>query len=366
MGRSGWLGSRRHIRTPEPTAPTVDGLTLGTVNGARAQAILFLKSQLAAPHAASQGRAIRRRYQRMPPLDWTWRSPPNWPLAPPGWRPPEGWRPPSEWPPPPEGWSFWKAPAIPEWEVEQPAIPVVLADGPHRQHLVWETRFVMIAFLLPVVSAAIVLFVQHVSGVGNITRFPVIIAGHPLSNLVVGIFSYLSVAAVVPLTLLLLTRTGQPPRRLGLGWPSLTQDIWPGLGLAAASFGAEIPVAIVLAPVFAHGSTLVNRVGIGHVPSYYVIWGISMAAITAIAEEVLVNGYLITRLGQLGWTPKCALVLSLVLRTSYHVYYGLGFLLTIPFGYFVTRSFQKHHRLNRSIAAHFIFDAVLSTIAILS
>jgi hypothetical protein len=118
--------------------------------------------------------------------------------------------------------------------------------------------------------------------------------------------------------------------------------------------------------VLARNSTLVNRVSIGHVPAYYVIWGIAMSAITAIAEEVLVNGYLITRLGQLGWTPKSALILSLCLRTSYHVYYGLGFLLTVPFGYFVTRSFQKHRRLNRSIAAHFLYDAVLSTIAILA
>ncbi len=77
------------------------------------------------------------------------------------------------------------------------------------------------------------------------------------------------------------------------------------------------------------------------------------------------NGYLITRLEQFGWTPERALFLSLTLRTSYHVYYGLGFFLTIPFGYFVTRSFQKHHRLNRSIAAHFIYDAILLTVAVL-
>lgn len=250
--------------------------------------------------------------------------------------------------------------------MELPSAPVVLADGPARTNLVWETRFVMVAFLLPAVSSAVILFVQHVSGVGNITRFPVIVASHPVTNLVVGILDYLSVASVVPLALLLLIRTGQTPTVLGLGLPRWGLDIWPGLGLAATSFGAEIPVALVLAPVLARNSTLVNRVSIGHVPAYYVIWGIAMSAITAIAEEVLVNGYLITRLGQLGWTPKSALILSLCLRTSYHVYYGLGFLLTVPFGYFVTRSFQKHRRLNRSIAAHFLYDAVLSTIAILA
>jgi membrane protease YdiL (CAAX protease family) len=145
----------------------------------------------------------------------------------------------------------------------------------------------------------------------------------------------------------------------------LRLDLLPGIGLAASSFVAEIPVAIVLTPVIAHDSTLINKVSFGQVPHYYVIWGIAMSAITAVAEEVLVNGYLITRLGQFGWTPLSALILSLVLRTSYHVYYGLGFLLTVPFGYFVTRSFQKHRRLNTPIAAHFLFDAVLSTIAIL-
>ncbi len=139
------------------------------------------------------------------------------------------------------------------------------------------------------------------------TRFPVIIAGHPVSNPIFGIFSYLSVAAVVPIGLLLLTRTGQPPETLGLGAPSLKLDIWPGLGLAAASFAAEIPVAVALSPVLAHDSALVNRISIGHVPGYYVIWGI---AISAIAEEVLVNGYLLTRLGQLGWTPRSALILT--------------------------------------------------------
>jgi membrane protease YdiL (CAAX protease family) len=249
---------------------------------------------------------------------------------------------------------------------EQPAAPVVVADGPARRSLVWETRFVMVAFLLPSVSSAVILFVQHVSGAGNITRFPVIVAGHPVTNLVVGVLDYLSVAAVVPLALFLLFRTGQTPSVLGLGRPRWALDIWPGLGLAAASFGAEIPLTLVLAPLLAHQADLVNNVAIGHVPAYYVIWGIAMSAITAIAEETLMSGYLITRLGQLGWTPKSALILSLSLRTSYHVYYGVGFLLTVPFGYLVTRSFQKHRRLNRSIAAHFLFDAVLSTIAILA
>ena len=111
---------------------------------------------------------------------------------------------------------------------------------------------------------------------------------------------------------------------------------------------------------------LINQVPVGHVPKYYIIYGIAVAAVTSVTEETLVSGYLLTRLDQLGWNPRWALVLSLTLRTSYHVYYGLGFLLTIPVGYFLTRSFQKHRRLTRPILAHFLYDAVLITISLLA
>jgi membrane protease YdiL (CAAX protease family) len=109
----------------------------------------------------------------------------------------------------------------------------------------------------------------------------------------------------------------------------------------------------------------VSSTPIGHVPAYYVVWGLAISATTAIAEETLMSGYLLTRLSQLGWSPRRALIVSLVLRTSYHVYYGIGFILTVPFGYFVTRSFQKNRRLTRPIVAHFLFDAIIFTIAVL-
>ena len=297
--------------------------------------------------------------------EWLWRSPPNWPPPPVGWRPQPGWRPPPEWPAPPPGWSYWEATGTPDWEVEPLATPLVLADGPARRSLVWETRFVMVAFLLPAVTAAVILFAQHEAGVASITRFPELVRDSPVVNLVLGILDYLPVAAMVPLALFLLARTGQPPSVMGLGCPEPQRGPPPGLGIAAAAFGSEFVILIPLAPLLAHHSSLINTVTTGHVPAYYVLWGLAVSATTAVTEEVLVNGYLITRLGQLGWTPRSALVLSLVLRTSYHVYYGLGFLLTVPFGYLVTRSFQKHRRLTRPIAAHFLFDAILTTIAIL-
>lgn len=234
-----------------------------------------------------------------------------------------------------------------------------------RRSLVWETWFVMVAFLYSGVAAAVVLIIRHALGAGGSPDpFADLIPGHTVASFIVGIPVYLEVAAVVPITLFLLQRTGQSPAALGIGRPGWSSDIWPAIGLMAATFGAELLMTIPIAPFLNGHPGLLNPTQIGAVPHYYIIYGVGVSAITAVAEEVTVNGYLITRLEQLGWTPKRALVLSLVLRTSYHVYYGVGFIFVIPFGYFVTRSFQKHKRLTRAITTHFLWDATLFAIAV--
>jgi uncharacterized protein len=245
------------------------------------------------------------------------------------------------------------------------AITAPLTAGPERQSLVRETRWVMVAFLLPVVISAVVIFSEHASGVADIARFPTYVAGHPLTNMLLGMLAYLPVAAVVPLGLYLLARTGQDRDALGLEPPTFTRDVVPAVGLGLAAFGVELVLILIVHGLLINDPSLFVSPSIAHIPKYYVIWGLFISAVTAVTEEVLVNGYLITRLGQLGWTPRASLILSLILRTSYHVYYGIGFIFTIPFGFFVTRSFQKHRKLMRPIVTHFLYDAVLITISIL-
>jgi membrane protease YdiL (CAAX protease family) len=252
-----------------------------------------------------------------------------------------------------------------------PPPPLPRVEGPERRSLVLETWFVMLAFLAPAVLDAVGELAAHVGGAPGLDPFNSLIPGHPLANMIFGTITYLQVAAVVPLALLLLSRTGQGLAVIGFTRPGWRTDLWPGLGLAASGYGAEFVAGIILvdslsAAIGRHTAmSLFNQVKIGHVPAYYVIYGLAISATTAIAEETLVNAYLLTRLEQLGWNPRWAFALSLTLRTSYHVYYGLGFLLTIPLGYFVTRSFQKHRRLMRPIVAHFIYDAVLFTVSVL-
>ena len=275
----------------------------------------------------------------------------------------------TDWPAPPADWQFWgpthapqsRPPQSPPLQPSPAPLPVT---GSSRRDLVLETWFVMLAFLVPGVMAAVDTLAAGTGGAA-VTRFPSYVA-NPAANLVLGVLSYLAVAVPVPIALLLLSRSGQRPAALGLGRPRWRADLWPGLGLAAGAFGLTLATTLLLTALVGRNSKLLVQIPTGHVPAYYVIYGIAISLVTAVTEETMVSGYLLTRLEQLGWNPRRALVLSLVLRTSYHVYYGLGFLATIPFGYLVTRSFQKNRRLSRPIVAHFLYDAVLISVAVLT
>ncbi len=79
----------------------------------------------------------------------------------------------------------------------------------------------------------------------------------------------------------------------------------------------------------------------------------------ALVEEVIVVGYLFTRLRELGWGPWQVILASALLRGSYHLYQGFGgfvgnVIMGLVFGWF-------YHRFGRTtplIVAHWILDVV--------
>jgi hypothetical protein len=237
-------------------------------------------------------------------------------------------------------------------------------DGPVKW-LGWETGFVIAAFGFPAVAAAVVVLARHVGGVSDLNEFALPLPHHVGVSFFLLLLEYSTTAVMVPIALLLLARTGQPPASLGLERRGWCRD---GIGGVALLAGVWVVNLIVLIPlsVVLDNKHLTNTASNSHVPAYYVVYGLTLAATTAINEEVLVNGYFLTRLSQLGWSPRRAFALSLTVRTSYHLYYGVGLILTVPFGYLVTRSFQKRRRLLRPIVAHFAYDAILITIAVLT
>jgi membrane protease YdiL (CAAX protease family) len=236
-------------------------------------------------------------------------------------------------------------------------------DGPQRRWLGWETAFVVAAFALPGVAAAVTILAQHIGGVSDLNEFDLPLKHHAGISLFLLSFGYLTTALVVPIALLLLARTGQPPARLGLTRAGFGRDVAGAIGLLVGSWVLTGAVAALLSLV---GNDLTNTSANSHVPAYYLVYAVLISATTAINEEVIVNGYFLTRLSQLGWTRWSAFALSFTVRESYHLYYGLAFLATMPLGYLVTRSFQKRGRLGRAILTHFGFDVISLSIAVLT
>lgn len=77
----------------------------------------------------------------------------------------------------------------------------------------------------------------------------------------------------------------------------------------------------------------------------------------AIAEEIIMIGFLLTRFRQLQWRPWTAILVSAVIRGSYHTYQGLGgflgnLLMGAIFGWWFTRT----RRVLPLVIAHSILD----------
>ncbi|MGQ0840493.1 CPBP family intramembrane glutamic endopeptidase [Actinokineospora sp.] len=84
-----------------------------------------------------------------------------------------------------------------------------------------------------------------------------------------------------------------------------------------------------------------------------------LAAGNAWAEEVLVVGYLISRLRHLGFRENSSLVVAAVVRGSYHLYQGFGgFVGNVVMGLVFGRVWQRTGRLWPLVLAHTLLDFV--------
>jgi membrane protease YdiL (CAAX protease family) len=261
-----------------------------------------------------------------------------------------------------------QSPGLPPTATRDPGLTAKTVSsviaGAQSRYLGWETIFIVAAFALPGIAGALELLVKHIVTGGNLNQFHLPYKHHPGPSMVILIIGYVTTALIVPIALLQLARTGQPPSSLGLTRRGWRRDVVESIGLYAGVWALNLAV---ITPLFLLiGDSLTNSEHDTHVPAYFVIYGVILSITTAVNEEVVVNGYFMTRLAQLGYSPRTSLAISLAVRTSYHVYYGLGFLATIPFGYLATRSFQKRGRLTRPILAHFLNDVVLLVIAVLT
>lgn len=162
--------------------------------------------------------------------------------------------------------------------------------------------------------------------------------------------------APVALVLYLMARSGEPPSVIGLDTTEPGRDTMRGAVLAAVIGGAGL--ALYLA-AFHLGMSL--TVVPESLPAVW--WRIPVLILSAahdgIVEEILVIGYLLRRLDQLGWTPWKAIVASAILRGCYHLYQGFGaFIGNAAMGVIFGILYRRWGRVTPLIIAHTLIDAV--------
>jgi membrane protease YdiL (CAAX protease family) len=93
-------------------------------------------------------------------------------------------------------------------------------------------------------------------------------------------------------------------------------------------------------------------------PVWWAIPVLIIAAIqNAVLEELIVVGYLITRLSSFGWRVAAIVAASAVLRGSYHLYQGFGaFVGNAIMGVVFALFFVKFKRVMPLIIAHSLLD----------
>jgi membrane protease YdiL (CAAX protease family) len=158
------------------------------------------------------------------------------------------------------------------------------------------------------------------------------------------------------LAIYLLWRSGFGPSRVGLGKFGWRADLFGGVGLAFLIGFPGLALYLLARTMGLNASVIPATLN-------DTWWRAPMLVVTAFAngwaEEVIVVGYLLTRLRQLRVRPAVALFCSGLLRGAYHLYQGFGaglgnVAMGLVFGYVWDRT----GRLWPLIVAHGLIDTV--------
>ncbi|GAA1176409.1 membrane protease YdiL (CAAX protease family) [Kitasatospora gansuensis] len=169
---------------------------------------------------------------------------------------------------------------------------------------------------------------------------------------------YYIVRGLMPVALVgyLLVREGASLRMLGFDLRQKWRDLGRGTAVAAAIGGTGL--LFYLASQAAGVNLTVAPSGL---PDVW--WRVPVLICSAwensIAEEVIVLGFLLRRLGQLGWSWPAIVVTSAVLRGSYHLYQGIGGLVgNMVMGVVFCLLYRRWGRVMPLVVAHALIDTV--------
>ncbi|MCF2128150.1 CPBP family intramembrane metalloprotease [Strepomyces sp. STD 3.1] len=178
--------------------------------------------------------------------------------------------------------------------------------------------------------------------------------GRPWLDLAWQLFGITTALVPVALVAHFLLREGSGLRALGFDrtrpWPDL------GRGAAVAAVIGSTGIAFYLAARgLGFNLTVVPEALPGVWWKYPVL--ILSAVQNSVLEEVIVVGYLLRRLDQLGWSAGASLAASSVLRGSYHLYQGIGgFIGNMVMGVVFVYLYRRWGRVGPLVVAHSLLD----------
>ncbi|MFI9601046.1 CPBP family intramembrane glutamic endopeptidase [Streptomyces sp. NPDC052043] len=244
-------------------------------------------------------------------------------------------------------------------EESQPVGDSPRQERPSRRILRDETLLVLGLSLGASGVSALISFVGSVTKPGGLkdqatTLNASAAPGRPWLDLAWQLFGIATALIPVALVAHFLLREGRSLRTLGF---DRTRP-WPDLGrgaLVAAVIGSTGIAFYLAARAFGFNLTVVPEA----LPAVW--WKFPVLILSAlqnaVLEEVIVVGYLLRRLGQLGWTPGSALVASSVLRGSYHLYQGVGgFVGNMVMGVVFVWLYRRWGRVGPLVVAHTLLD----------
>lgn len=180
--------------------------------------------------------------------------------------------------------------------------------------------------------------------------------GRPWLDLAWQLFGIATALVPVALVAHLLLREGSGLRAIGFDRRRPAFDLGRGAAVAAAIGGTGLLLYLGARAAGANLTVVPEAL-----PDVW--WKmpvlIASAVQNSVLEEVIVVGYLLRRLGQLGWTPMAALLASSVLRGSYHLYQGIGgFFGNLAMGVVFVLLYRRWGRVGPLVAAHALIDIV--------
>jgi hypothetical protein len=228
--------------------------------------------------------------------------------------------------------------------------------GPRRL-LATEVLIVLTVFPLPyVISALYALLYRLDTGLEARSVASYFPTDH-VAGVLFSVLPRIAMLAGAALVCYLLTRSGERVDAIGLDRRALRRDL-------ALLF--PVWFAVMVVPMFVGGSVMhalgwhAFKLADPHIP-FTIAVGVLSGIVAGVVEEIVVLGYLVRRLEQLGCSPAMVVFLAVLVRVSYHVYYGPGVLPIACWALATVLCYRRVRRLAPFIICHAVWDAFAVT-----